>query len=199
MFEKAKELQEMISKCTMTDGTRKEQYEQLAELLEMQQALDTAILKDKELETYPQARIKIALFVEIGELLNELPSIFKYWKETATDDKTKALVEYVDALHFALSLTNYNAEGIIDYIDQTPSGIWDVFAYIERTERPEDEDPEGMAMELAAALARVTDTILFFIEHVLEIGMILDFSWDEIYKIYKEKNAVNYQRLQEGY
>ena len=83
--------------------------EQLKELLEMQRVLDEAILKEHD-NVYDEkiaAQMKIALFVELGELMNELPTRFKHWKKTAVDNREKALVEYVDALHFQLSLFNY--------------------------------------------------------------------------------------------
>ena len=37
------------------------------------------------------------------------------------------------------------------------------------------------------------------ITYLFSIGQIIGFEWDEIYKAYKDKNAVNYQRLKEGY
>ena len=70
--------------------------EQLNELLEMQYALDEAILKEHG-NVYDEKiaeQMKIALFVELGEMMNELPTKFKCWKKTAKDNKEKALVEY---------------------------------------------------------------------------------------------------------
>ena len=49
---------------------------------------------------------------ELGELMNELPTYFKYWKKTSADNKEKALEEYVDCLHFAVSLLNYYLQNI---------------------------------------------------------------------------------------
>ena len=88
--------------------------EQLKELLEMQRVLDEAILKE-HVNIYDEKiadQMKIALFVELGELMNEMPTKFKHWKKTAKDNREKALVEYVDALHFQMSLFNYYELGI---------------------------------------------------------------------------------------
>lgn len=167
------------------------QFNELAELLEMQQALDTAILKDKGITEYPAENIKIALFVELGEMLNELPKIFKYWKDTAKNDRQKALIEYVDALHFALSLTNFygndreiNFHSLFEYYDykitmfreMAQLDIWTLIATI----------PEQLNKGVA-------------LKGIFEIGNYLNFTWGQVYDAYKEKNAVNYERLKSGY
>ena len=83
--------------------------EQLKELLEMQRVLDEAILKEQGIvwDEKIEEQTKVALFVELGELMNEMPTKFKHWKKTAKDNREAALVEYVDALHFQMSLFNY--------------------------------------------------------------------------------------------
>lgn len=162
--------------------------EQLKELLEMQRVLDDAILK-KHGNVYDEKiaeQIKIALFVELGELMNELPSYFKHWKKTAKDNREKALVEYVDALHFALSLFNYNryvvSEKIHDYhkIHDSHNVL-----YTSRTIRG--------CLENIVFLDSYKLTVLF------ELGNLLGFTWEEIYEAYKQKNAVNYERLKSNY
>ncbi len=35
--------------------------------------------------------------------------------------------------------------------------------------------------------------------HLFELGNYLGFTWPEIYQAYKNKNAVNYERLKNGY
>ena len=84
--------------------------EQLKELLEMQRVLDEAILKEQGIvwDEKIEEQTKVALFVELGELMNEMPTKFKHWKKTVVDNREKALIEYADALHFALSLTNHS-------------------------------------------------------------------------------------------
>ena len=83
---------------------------QLEELLKLQKELDEAILKEQGIvwDEKIEEQTKVALFVELGELMNEMPTKFKHWKKTAVDNREKALIEYADALHFALSLTNHS-------------------------------------------------------------------------------------------
>jgi len=48
--------------------------DQLKEMLEMQKMLDASIFAKHGIKSYPYENMRIALFVELGELLNELPS-----------------------------------------------------------------------------------------------------------------------------
>lgn len=50
----------------------KEQFENIRK---QQTILDTRILNGNE---YPENKMSIALFVELGELMNELPTYFKH-------------------------------------------------------------------------------------------------------------------------
>lgn len=61
----------------------KEQFEHIRK---QQYELDKRILNGAE---YPLGKINIALFVELGELMNELPTYFKYWKKTSVDNKKR--------------------------------------------------------------------------------------------------------------
>ena len=81
--------------------------DQLKELLEMQRVLDESIFKEHGITEYPLENMKLALFDELGELLHEFPTKYKHWKKSAVDNREKGLEEYVDVLHFMLSLCNY--------------------------------------------------------------------------------------------
>lgn len=166
----------------------------LSELLEIQQALDEAIYRDKNIKEYPEEKVEIALFVELGELLNELPSTFKYWKEQGKDNREKALIEYVDCLHFALSLTNFNAESILKALKDQRLEVEDYSYSINSLYSTKDTgDLHYLLQEITTTREEVKIGYLF------DIGNILGFKWEEICKAYKEKNAVNYKRLQSGY
>lgn len=182
MFEQAKELR------TILKNTDRKQLIELAELLEMQQALDTAILEEHKVTRYPKFKIENALFVEIAETLNELPSIFKYWKKTAQDNREKALIEYVDALHFALSLTNNNPQTFLEN-----EGFADKYLRYRRKIRLADINEEVQMTIYAMMLTSE------YLHYLFYLGNILGFTWEEVYKAYKEKNAVNYERLKTGY
>lgn len=159
--------------------------EQLKELLVMQQILDDNILKEKGIDDYPVENMKIALLVELGELLNEFPTKFKHWKSSAKDNRDKGLIEYVDCLHFALSLTNYYE---IDVAED--KGIENPFDY------NEFEDCMKLSSEL---LENICNEDMYRLSFLFDLGKFLGFTWEEIYNAYKKKNAVNYERLRGGY
>lgn len=157
--------------------------EQLDEMIEMQRQLDKYIMDKQGVEYSCEVsdKIRLALFVELGELFNELPNIFKYWKPNAIDKRDKALVEYVDCLHFAMSLHYFchddglelgtltlhedcaykNLDEILDYIF-----IIDTSSY----------HPSNLLSE------------------ILNLGHYLGFTWEEIYETYIKKNKINYDR-----
>ncbi|MEK3888088.1 dUTPase [Bacillus sp. FSL K6-3431] len=75
-------------------------------MFETQKVLDDRIVKEKGLEGQDLLDKKIlALQVELGEMANELPVVFKFWSNKK-NDYDKALKEYVDCLHFILSFGN---------------------------------------------------------------------------------------------
>lgn len=158
---------------------------QILELLRMQEALDESIFKAKDIEEYPLDEARISLFVEVGELMNEFPTYFKYWKSSAVDNREKGLVEYVDCLHFALSLTNYELtesekESIPNY--SKCKNWWNTYDCIE---------------EISDDLTR--GSLRTILEDLFALGNHLGFTWEEIYNAYKEKNKVNWERLKNKY
>src|SRR5690625_5800529 len=78
----------------------------LQKFAEQQKELDNAIIQKNNLQNeYLINKKIIALHVEFSELLNELPETFKYWSNKKNNYK-KALEEYVDCVHFAVSIGN---------------------------------------------------------------------------------------------
>ena len=130
--------------------------------------------------------MKIALFVELGELMNELPTRFKHWKSSAVDNREKALVEYVDCLHFALSITYY--QNVIKTDEQ--------FKYWLDYDTCGEVADEYTILEL---IETIMTSNLSKLSHLLTLGNKLGFTWKEIYNAYIEKNKVNYERLKNGY
>ena len=161
---------------------------QLKELLEMQKVLDNNIFREKGIKQYPKENMQVALFVELGELLNELPTLFKHWKSSAVDNREKALVEYVDCLHFALSLTNDNGVEFNNDLSLSP----DVYNY----------NSHEITLLAELPVHKLLKNIIQFegnLSYLFGLGVKLGFEWDEIYTAYKEKNAVNYERLRNNY
>lgn len=143
--------------------------EQLKELLEMQRVLDEAILKEHG-NIYNK---KIADQMKIA-----------YWKKTAKDNREKALVEYVDALHFQMSLFNYYECDIFE-------------PYHNYYEKEEGYFCDDIGKCLIDSVESCSFTI--GLSYLFDLGYILGFTWSEIYETYKAKNAVNYERLKNGY
>ncbi len=70
----------------------------------MQQALDSHIEEKHQLQNEDLfTRKTLALLVEIGELANET-RCFKFWSVKPASEKQVVLEEFVDGIHFILSL-----------------------------------------------------------------------------------------------
>lgn len=156
----------------------KEQFEYIRK---QQTILDTRILNGNE---YPENKMSIALFVELGELMNELPTYFKHWKKSAVDNKEKALEEYVDCLHFAVSLLNYNEIDInFTYNDYFPDS------------NPYSRDNIFTELITIASMSGFD----YSIKKLFALGHRFGFTWDEIYEMYLKKNKINHERQNGGY
>ena len=157
--------------------------DQLKELLDMQRVLDDAILKEhgKVYDETIAEQNEIALFVELGEMMNELEPLFKHWKKKPKYNREKALVEYVDALHFALSLFNHYG-----YPIKTMGHTYKIKI-------------KEYSIDLEDILNCVRNNASNNLTGLFILGNKLGFIWEEIYNAYKAKNAVNYERLRNGY
>jgi dimeric dUTPase (all-alpha-NTP-PPase superfamily) len=77
----------------------------LKDIIEAQQILDK-VVHQRHNVTYSKIieELKLALFVELGELANEVRS-FKFWSIKNASEKKVILEEYVDGIHFIGSLS----------------------------------------------------------------------------------------------
>ena len=76
----------------------------LQKLFQMQNTLDKRIQAEHHLEGVPLLHKKIlSLQVELGELANET-RCFKFWSTKKPSSNDVILEEYVDCLHFILSI-----------------------------------------------------------------------------------------------
>lgn len=160
----------------------KNMVEQLKELLEMQKALDEAIFKERGIDQYPYDEMKVALVVELGELMNELPSKFKVWKKNPVDNREKALEEYIDCLSFKMNILNYQMQ------TDNKNDLLPLSKY------------EECKLKTFDLLSLIHASIFFDdFYYIFALGNRLGFTWEEIYNAYKRKNQVNYERLKSGY
>ena len=161
--------------------------EQLREMIEMQKALDSHIFEQRGIKEYPARNMQLALFVELGELLNEYPTYFKHWKKAPVNNREKGLEEFVDCLHFQMSLF-YHYENII---------MEEWHDYNSINARFLIENPDYLLLSIMDCVDESSNQdglkVLF------EIGNLFGFTWDEIYKAYMDKNKVNYERIKNNY
>src|SRR5690625_2629730 len=152
-------------------------------LFKKQKQLDDYIgkTKDIDMENYKYERV-IALQVEFNELLNELPFLFKYWSRKKMN-REKALEEYVDGIHFILSIGN--DFGITEY----------------EYEAPVVHDMRTLAMGINNMITRIYSNGNYeeLVDHYLLFGEKLGFAWEEIEQAYNAKHEVNYERQANGY
>lgn len=154
--------------------------EQLKELLEMQRVLDENIYTTHNVE-YDEKKSYLALIDEIGELNHELKAEWCWWKKTVKPvDREKVLEELVDVWHFALSIFYQNHCGV-GISKQT-------IQYFEDLE----------LCELYLCLIRKVQKICL-LEMILALTYKLGFDFEDVYKCYKKKNEVNWQRLKNNY
>lgn len=182
----------------------------LTKLFKMQKVLDAKIVKQKGLEGVDLLDKKIlALLTELGELANEWRG-FKFWSEDQEPTKPKTLwishegrqvpftsdpllQEYVDCLHFILSIgLEIRAEDVQPLSFQYENIVAqfnELFADVSRSYE-------------AIGIWSVHDTennYLDIFNEFIGLGEMLGFTWDQIEQAYMDKNKENHARQANGY
>ncbi|MCM3060577.1 dUTP diphosphatase [Bacillus subtilis] len=183
----------------------------LEKMFEMQKALDERIIKEKGLEGQDLLpNLILALQVELAECANEWRG-FKHWSndrepricvidkkgQTAKEYyKNPLLEEYVDCLHFILSIGNRLGWNDTDTID----GV--VVQHLISEKGFDTAKTFSCLLSIAYGFhfSNVEKrTYISLFTTFFELGNKLGFKWEQIEAAYMEKNAVNHQRQQEGY
>lgn len=160
---------------------------QLEALFKRQQELDHYIESKHNLKDQDLFEEKIlAMFVELGELANET-RCFKFWSVKPTSPKETILEEYVDGIHFLLSLglTRDIKPESVDIFEQeatTTSLFNQMYRALDYFKDVQDE---------------ATYVIVFGL--YLKLADQLGFSEEDIVKAYHQKNDVNFNRQDENY
>lgn len=161
----------------------------LEKLFEMQQGLDKHIQSQHELESEDLFDRKVlALLVEIGELANET-RCFKFWSLRGPSKKEVILEEFVDGIHFILSLgieCGFTSQVSLNGYQSCTAGLTEQFLEVYQS-----------ANEFRISRSLQHYQKLF--QAYLYLASLLDFSNDEIEQAYIQKNEVNYERQQQGY
>ncbi|MBS4199927.1 dUTP diphosphatase [Bacillus sp. FJAT-49732] len=161
----------------------------LEEMFSMQAKLDQYIENEHGLEHHQLLEEKIlALLVEIGELANET-RCFKFWSKKPASESHVILEEFVDGIHFILSIglelgfTNEPISIVSAYGNEDlVRSFLTVFSLV-------DDLRQKRSFDIYEELMRQ-----YFI-----LGQSLGFTIDDVHNAYKAKNEVNYKRQQEGY
>ncbi|WP_280770104.1 dUTP diphosphatase [Salipaludibacillus daqingensis] len=164
----------------------------LFKLFHMQKELDNYIETKRQLKDESLLERKLLAFqVELAELANETRS-FKFWSDKDPSPREVILEEYVDGIHFLLSVGieyGYDEELNIDFLNPmsaTNSDIVDTFFQIMEDILLVRKDEKKINYEK-----------LF--QNYLMLGAKLGFSSEAIEKAYMQKNEVNHQRQDNGY
>ena len=161
----------------------------LPKLFEMQKALDQFIEQENNImKENLLSRKLLALLVELGELANET-RCFKFWSKKGPSDKETILEEYVDGVHFLLSIGLELGFDTVVQIKETTSSSEDLTnQFLAVYEAFYDLKKEKSLPSYQRAWE----------EYILLANM-LGFSAEEMERAYIEKNEVNYKRQREGY
>lgn len=157
------------------------------ELFQVQKQLDHYIEQNHDLTAQDLFQEKhLALLVELGELANET-RCFKFWSNKPRNEKAVILEEYVDGLHFILSLGllkgyRYDGGNIEKATISETEQFNQVFDACFRFKNNPGEETYKKLFE----------------EH-LRLGELLGFGEAEIQEAYFKKNDTNYNRQKQGY
>lgn len=130
----------------------------------------------------------VALEVELGELANET-RCFKYWSQKPPAPREVILEEYVDGLHFILSLgieMGFHHEELNLDLDHQETSLVEQFQIVfDKVSELNKKRNLHSYEQLFSAF--------------LQLGRLLGFEKEEMTEAYFEKNKVNHQRQDEGY
>lgn len=156
-------------------------------LFEMQRTLDQAIQRERGLEKENLTAKKILAFqVELGELANET-RCFKFWSHKKASPDTVVLEEYVDGLHFLLSIGLETGE---------------VFLELEPGHPAEELCAQFQEVYRCASVfqqSRNGESFRHLFSAYLTLARMLGFTEVSVMQAYEEKNRVNHRRQEEGY
>ncbi|MCG1022108.1 dUTP diphosphatase [Sutcliffiella horikoshii] len=160
----------------------------LHKLYDMQRELDEKIESQHGLikENLVEEKI-LALLVELGELANET-RCFKFWSVKPPAERNVILEEYVDGVHFILSLglTFGFGEEVSIGLTRQGESITEQFNIVYH-----------LVSVFRNDVSEENYNVL--VDSYMQLGEMLGFSWEEVEGAYLEKNKVNHERQEQGY
>lgn len=155
---------------------------------DQQKILDQYILQKNNLENNQKMFNKkiIALFVELGEFANEL-RFFKYWSKKEPSKREIILDEFVDIIHFLISIANdLNYDNWDLEIKQENKEIEIIYLEI-----------INLILDLQKNKQNISLKNIFI--KLLQIGIFYNFEIEEIFNSYQIKNQINFARQNTNY
>ncbi len=161
-------------------------------LFQMQRELDHTIEMKNNLQGEDLFERKVfAFLVEAAELANET-RCFKFWSQKGPSHKDILLEEYVDGIHFLLSL---GIEKKMDSIEIQLEKVKEEPNHLNLTSYFIKVNEEALAFFRNPS----TELYLKLFYTYLQLGTLLDFTLKEVEEAYFAKNKVNYQRQESNY
>ncbi|WP_422122990.1 dUTP diphosphatase [Planococcus sp. X10-3] len=161
----------------------------LEKLFTMQEELDRYIQKNNNVEGDLFDKKGLALIVELAELANETRA-FKFWSSKGPSDREVILEEYVDSIHFLLSLgIDQDLNMLKEWPEPVPLADKDLTALFLKTNKSILEFMEQHSMSTYQTVWSCYGAI----------AEILGFTYDDVMDAYLAKNQKNYDRQKDGY
>lgn len=159
----------------------------LADILVLQKELDKNI-EDKHKNNLDNIlnKKKLALIVELCEMTN-VNRCFKFWSLKKDYDKKELGHEFVDCLHFILSLSLHYKIDKYEY-------EWNEINY-------NNSDLTNQTLSLIDLAMKINgkEDCQKFIQSLFELSSSLGLTSDDILNFYKEKNEININRQKGDY
>ncbi|MGX5475962.1 dUTP diphosphatase [Bacillus toyonensis] len=168
----------------------------LQPIFERQEKLDAAFVKERGLEGINlTANTTTALYVELGELANEI-EFFKHWKVNRKQDNINdQWEEFADCLHFMPSLGNMY--GHTDFV------LSDNGKHIIENSLEQDIKHGTTLNKLFNDIYTTNFSnqvdYTFALATLIRIGQLIGMDFDDMYEAYKAKNDKNYNRIANKY
>jgi dimeric dUTPase (all-alpha-NTP-PPase superfamily) len=175
---------------------------ELEQLYQMQKELDARIIADKDLEGINLLpNTVLALQVEIAELANEWRG-FKHWSKDQQPRRERMLEEYVDCLHFFLSIArqlDLPADDLYVGEDEVEGDTTILFSDLLHN--------VGLILADRLLAAEIRDIQKFRRDHLRGALFIFyglgeqrfAFTFGQIVEAYVKKNQTNHDRQANGY
>lgn len=180
----------------------------LKELFKAQKQLDERIIQEHNLQGKDEFSEKIASFItEMGEMANEV-RFLKFWSNKPASPRETILIEFVDCVHFILSvgndlskecgniIQNHDYKNNINYKGLTKDfiGIISSICSIECLRDSFISNKDNTSSKEACV-----DIYIETFERLLMFGYKLGFSFKDIEAAYYVKNKINFQRQDNNY